>query len=110
MEYFNLMKLKFFIIFCLSVALFPSLSQAEERWIMVVNETDRDIKVVAPGGGGFVKAQSKPTKVTVNNDEANGDFFLSWWTDNPRQICKIYTRWQGTLYLNGETEIRCRAH
>ncbi|MCW9035082.1 MAG: hypothetical protein OQJ97_12745 [Rhodospirillales bacterium] len=86
------------------------MSYGAENWILVDNETDRPIKVVAPGGGGFVPAHSKGTKLTFNSDTENGDIMISWWIDNPRQICKIYTRWQGTMYLNGEKEIRCRAH
>ena len=104
------MKAKAFALMTFALTLLPGYAQAEEKWILVVNETTRPIKVVAPGGGGIVPAMSKPTKVTFSTETERGDIFISWWTDNPRQMCKIYTRWQGTMYLNGDKEIRCRAH
>jgi len=89
----------------------PVLAGGEaDTWVDVYNESNQKIKVVAPGGVGFVDANSGPVRITFKTEEHNGDTFIGWWTKNPRQMCKIYVRWGGKLYFNGTSEIRCRAH
>ena len=88
----------------------PPTAVAEELWIDVVNETDQKIKVVAPGGVGFVEANAGPVRVAFKSEVENGDTLIGWWVKNPRQLCKIYARWGGQVFFNGTTELRCRAH
>ena len=88
----------------------PSAVFADDFWVEVVNETGQKIKIVGPGGVGFVDGESGPVRIVFKTETINGDTLIGWWVAAPRQLCKIYVRWGGTLIFNGETELRCRAN
>ena len=73
------------------------------------NQSDKKVKLAAPGGGAVLDPGSGPRDVSFDGQDAVGLDVNIWWVANPRELCQIYTPFDRIVVISGKTTIRCRS-
>jgi len=100
--------MRFFILgLVIGLAIFPGQRAIAGGVITVDNRSRFPIKVVAPGGSAVVEPDAQPRSIAFENDEPIGVTLRIWWVPKALQICQIFTPWDRTVTVSGQSQIIC---
>ncbi len=89
----------------------------DNHTISIDNQSSHPVKVAAPGADSLTLApKAAPATLDVDAQAAAsaaaapiGAMVRVWWTNDPLQLCQIFTPWSRTLTITGDREIHCRS-
>jgi hypothetical protein len=94
-------------ILTLSLAVAGTALAAEQAGLLFENDSAHDVKVVGPGRAFIIKAGAPPKQVTFETDGSLGVDLNIWWTNNPRELCQLFTPWSRRVRIAGRHSIVC---
>jgi hypothetical protein len=78
--------------------------------ITVDNQSAHSVKAVAPGGSAIIEPASEPAEISFESSEPVGLTLQIWWIDLPREICRIFVPWDGTVVVTWRSALHCLSH